>query len=183
VALQPFPRSRVAKSPLLQQFHSGGVRLLFLVAADQMRADLFQYVNVDLVARAGLRSELVQQLVQLGGLGVGVAKAWRTLSQASLMDELRATAAQIDLIRVPWLMIGEDPSSAPNGGSARGYQQSFAVRQSWLPGPADSGPTVCLCTGALRGTLGSAAHRVRLPLGAPGEVRDAFRRRPFVPSC
>ena len=25
--------------------------------------------------------------------------------------------AQIDLIGVPWLMIGEDPSSAPNGGS------------------------------------------------------------------
>jgi len=26
--------------------------------------------------------------------------------------------AQIDLFGVPWLMIGEEPSSAPNGGSA-----------------------------------------------------------------
>jgi len=32
---------------------------------------------------------------------------------------VRVTAAQIDLISVPWLMIGEDPSSAPNGGSVR----------------------------------------------------------------
>jgi hypothetical protein len=30
---------------------------------------------------------------------------------------VRVTAAQIDLIGVPWLMFGEDPSSAPNGGS------------------------------------------------------------------
>ena len=27
--------------------------------------------------------------------------------------------AQIDLIGLPWLMIGEDPSSAPNGGYLR----------------------------------------------------------------
>jgi hypothetical protein len=26
-------------------------------------------------------------------------------------------SAQIDLIGVPWLMIGEEPSAAPNGGS------------------------------------------------------------------
>jgi hypothetical protein len=32
---------------------------------------------------------------------------------------VRVTAAQIDLIGVRWLKIGEDPSSAPNGGSAR----------------------------------------------------------------
>jgi hypothetical protein len=32
---------------------------------------------------------------------------------------VRVTAAQIDLIGVPWLMFGEDPSSAPNGGNAR----------------------------------------------------------------
>jgi hypothetical protein len=30
---------------------------------------------------------------------------------------VRVTAAQIDLIGVPWLMIGEDPSSAHSGGS------------------------------------------------------------------
>ena len=30
-------------------------------------------------------------------------------------------AAQINLIGVRWLMIGEDPSSTPNGGYARGY--------------------------------------------------------------
>ena len=28
-------------------------------------------------------------------------------------------SAQIDLIGVPWLMIGEEPSAAPNGGDAR----------------------------------------------------------------
>jgi hypothetical protein len=28
-------------------------------------------------------------------------------------------SAQIDLIGVPWLMIGEEPSAAPNGGSVR----------------------------------------------------------------
>ena len=29
-------------------------------------------------------------------------------------------SAQIDLIRVPWLMIGEEPSAAPIGGYVRG---------------------------------------------------------------
>jgi hypothetical protein len=29
-------------------------------------------------------------------------------------------SAQIDLIGVPWLMIGEEPSAAPNGGSRAG---------------------------------------------------------------
>jgi hypothetical protein len=28
-------------------------------------------------------------------------------------------SAQIDLIGVPWLTIGEEPSAAPNGGSVR----------------------------------------------------------------
>jgi hypothetical protein len=28
-------------------------------------------------------------------------------------------SAQIDLIRAPWLMIGEEPSAAPNGRSVR----------------------------------------------------------------
>jgi hypothetical protein len=34
--------------------------------------------------------------------------------------------AQIDLIGLPWLMIGADPSSAPNGGS-RAVRQSHSV--------------------------------------------------------
>jgi hypothetical protein len=33
--------------------------------------------------------------------------------------------AQIDPIGVPWLMIGEEPSAAPNGGSARVSQEHY----------------------------------------------------------
>jgi hypothetical protein len=33
-------------------------------------------------------------------------------------------SAQIDMIGLPWLVIGEDPSAAPNG-SARGYPGPF----------------------------------------------------------
>ena len=32
-------------------------------------------------------------------------------------------SAQIDLIGVSWLMIGEEPSAAQNGGTARGSRQ------------------------------------------------------------
>lgn len=58
-----------------------------------------------------------------------------------------------------------------SAGSARGYQEPFEVRQSRLPSPADSGPTVCLCLGALRETYGSAADRKFSSLGliSPGE--------------
>jgi hypothetical protein len=36
-------------------------------------------------------------------------------------------SAQIDLIGMPWLMIREDPSAAPIGGSARGYHAASLV--------------------------------------------------------
>ena len=38
-------------------------------------------------------------------------------------------SAQIDLIGVPWLNIGFEPSAAPNGGSARAYLADSSRRQ------------------------------------------------------
>jgi hypothetical protein len=42
------------------------------------------------------------------------------LNNAVFSADPDGVSAQIDLIGVPWLMIGEDPSSAPNGGSGAG---------------------------------------------------------------
>jgi hypothetical protein len=57
------------------------------------------------------------------------------LGNARYSADPDGVSAQIDLIGVPWLNIGFEPSAAPNGGSARGYQDFFgplATRQSRL---------------------------------------------------
>lgn len=53
--------------------------------------------------------------------------------------------AQIDLIGVPWMIVSQEPSAVPNGGSARGYYGLFV--QQATPGMAlqVDGLTVCLC--------------------------------------
>jgi hypothetical protein len=74
-------------------------------------------------------------------------------------------SAQIDLIGVPWLMIGEKPSAAPNGGYSRarkvGLRESAVLRSPLRP---MIGPTSLhihpspLCAN----TSGHAADGVRL---------------------
>jgi len=72
------------------------------------------------------------------------SQVYNALSSADPDD----ASAQIDLIGVPWLMISEEPSAAPNGGSARDYlpaSRGLAPRY----GPTRERLSVCLFIGAL----------------------------------
>jgi hypothetical protein len=58
-------------------------------------------------------------------------------------------SAQIDLIGVPWMIVSQEPSAVPNGGSARCYLAVFVPSTALASPGYDGQPAVYLHIAAL----------------------------------
>jgi hypothetical protein len=89
------------------------------------------------------------------------------------------------LICEPWLAIAGKPPIVQIGGSARGYQELFALCGTKVTQPGGgSGPTVCLCIGTLRAIILICRDEVRQDRQLTAdETRHASKRarRPRAP--